>query len=412
VSVHDAPLALLGGVESSVDPRPEFGAALLERLVGELRQPQRRVVPVRALLLAATLLLVLAAVATATYLVGRTATGSPLDVPDGTLTLIHQNSNGVAKIVAVLPGGRSRVVWQCPGHVRFCGDLTSVDWSSDGKRVAFTIDEIGGRSAYVGLHILDLRTGRDLHIPSLPLAHPLAPVQPESVLRRSAKQLFARLGCVPADVAWSPDGRRLAYGCRNDFQPWAPARIYTIGRSGTGRRLLRTGTRTAFAPSWSPDGTRIAFATWRVPSERVQWDTAIPAKPVRSSVYTVRLDGSGRRLVARDAASPDWSPDGTAIAYDSSGGIKLVSPSGDDLTPHDGGIVQGIPAFSPDGSKLAVVTTSVTVVVEANDWTQIRTLAPSSGTLFGLARPAWYPGTALPHVRKTQQAAPHCRTCL
>ena len=412
MSAHDPALALLGGGEGAVDPRAEFGDALLERLLGELQQPRRRVVHGRALLLAAALVLILAAAATATYLVERAATGSPLDVPGGTLTLIRQNANGVAKILAVLPGGRTRVVWRCPGHVRFCGDLTSVDWSPDGKRVAFTIDELGGRSAYLGLHILDVRTGHDLHIPSLPLAHPLAPIQPESVINRLAKQLFARLGCIPADVAWSPGGRRLAYGCRNDFQPWVPARIYTIGSDGTGRRLLHTGTRTAFNPSWSPDGTRIAFATWRLPAERVQWDTAIPAKRMHSSLYTIRLDGSGRRLLARNAATPDWSPDGTAIAYDSRDGIKLVSPSGEDLTPRQGGIGPGVPSWSPDASQLAVTTTSETVVADANNWTEVRTLAPASGTLYGLARPAWYPGNALPHLRGTQQVAPHCSTCL
>lgn len=415
MSAHDPTAALLGGIERPVDPRPEFADGLLDRLLVELERPRRQVLRGQTLLLAAALLLLLAGIATATYLLERSAAVvTPLDAPPGTLTLINPTSNGVAKIVAVLPGGRVRVVWRCPGRVRFCGDLTSVDWSPDGRWVAFTIDEIGGRSAYIGLHILDLRSGHDLHIPSVPgLAHPLAPVQPESVLTPLVKQLHTRLGCIPADVAWSPDGRRLAYGCRNDFTPWAPARIFTIRSNGTDRRLLRTGTRTAFAPSWSPDGTQIVFATWRQPVEAVQWDTTIPAKHVRSSIYVVRLDGSGRRLVARDAATPDWSPDGGTIAYDSPDGVKLVSPFGVDLTPRAGRIASpGVPSWSPDGALIAVATSGGTVLVDTATWSHVVATATTSGTLYGLARPAWYPGRGLPRTGGTKRFHPRCRSCL
>ena len=413
MSVHDPVTPLFGGIERPVDPRPEFADGLLDRLLVELERPGRPVLRARTLLLAAALVLLLASVATATYLLERTDAITPLDAPPGTLTLIDQKANGVARIVAVLPGGRTRVVWRCPGRVRFCGDLTSIDWSPDGRRVAFTIDEIGGRSAYIGLHILDLRTGHELHIPSVPLAHPLSPHQPDAVLQRSAKQLFARVGCLPADVAWSPDDQRLAYGCRNDFKPWSPARIFTIRSDGTDRRLLRTGTTNAFTPSWSPDGTQIVFATWRQPVERVQWDTAIPAKQVRSSIYVVGLDGSGRRLVARDAARPDWSPDGGTIADDSPDGVKLVSPSGVDLTPRAGRIAPGgVPSWSPDGGRLAVATGSGTVLVETATWSHTLATATTPGTLFGLGRPAWYPGQGLPRTGGTKRFHPRCRSCV
>jgi dipeptidyl aminopeptidase/acylaminoacyl peptidase len=404
---------LLSGIERSADPRAEFADGLLDRLLVELERPRHTVLRARTFILAAALLLLLVGVATATYLLERTAAVTPLDAPPGTLTLIDQTSNSVAKIVAVLPGGRSRVVWRCPGRVSFCGDLTSVDWSPDGRRVAFTLTEIGGRSAFVGLHILDLQTGHDLHIPSAPLAHPLSPTQPDSVLAPLVKQLFARLGCLPADVAWSPDGRRLAYGCRDDFKPWAPARIFTIRGDGTDRRLVRTGTRTAFAPSWSPDGKQIVFATWRQPVERVQWDTTIPAKHVRSSIYVVGLYGSGRRLVARDAATPDWSPDGGTIAYDSPDGVRLVSPFGVDLTPRAGRIAPpGVPSWSPDGAHIAVATGGGTVLVDTATWSHTLATATTPGTLFGLGRPAWYPGTAVPRTGQTKRVNPRCRSCL
>jgi dipeptidyl aminopeptidase/acylaminoacyl peptidase len=401
MSAHDPTAMLLGGIDGPVDPRPEFAEALLGRLLVELERPRRRRRGMRTLLIAAALLLLLAAIATATYLVERSAAVSPSDVSRGTLTLIDQGSNGVAKIVAVLPDGRQRVVWRCPARVKFCGDLTSIDWSSGGRRVAFTLDEIGGRSAYVGLHILNVQTGRDLHIPSTnSLAHPLAVVQPLPVIRALGKQMIDRLGClIPADVAWSPDGRRLAYDCRPAGR--SRTRIYTIAGNGTGRRLLPAAIWNAFDPSWSPDGRRIVFATAERPP---------------SSIYTVRLDGSGLKLLARDAAAPDWSPDGGSIAYDSPAGIKLVSPSGVDLTPPAGHVAPpGAPSWSPDGSRIAVATPGGTVLVDTTTWSQSVVTPAIPQALYGYgrpARPAWYPGGSLPHLRGTQQFAPHCGSCL
>ena len=403
MSAHDPTVLLLGSIDGPADPRPEFADALLGRLLAELERPSHRWLATRTLLLAAALLLLLAAIATATYLIERSDAVGPLDMTRGTLTLIDQNSSGVATVVAVLPDGRRRIVWRCPGRVEFCGDLTSIDWSPDGKRVAFTLTEVAARSAYPGLHIVNMQTGRDLHIPNTSsLAHPLATGQPLSVLRALFRQMVDRLGCViPADVAWSPDGRRLAYGC-----PGVPGRlraqIYTISSDGSGRRVLPVGVRNAVDPSWSPDGRRIVFATAEGPP---------------SSIYSVRLDGSELKLLARDAAMPDWSPDGSRIAYDSPAGIRLVSPSGVDLTPPAGPVAPpGAPSWSPDGSRIAVATQDGTVLVDTATWRQSIVTATIPQDLYGYggrpARPAWYPGGRVPQVRGTQQFTPHCRSCL
>jgi TolB protein len=57
------------------------------------------------------------------------------------------------------------------------------------------------------------------------------------------------------------------------------------------------------SPSWSPDGTQIAFASRRADN----WD-----------LYLMRADGSGIRRLTADRAydgEPAWSPDGTRIAF-------------------------------------------------------------------------------------------------
>ena len=72
--------------------------------------------------------------------------------------------------------------------------------------------------------------------------------------------------------------------------------IYLARANGKGvRRVVR-----GLYPTWSPNGKRLAFVQGNVRSDRVIW-----------SLYTIRLDGTDRRLLARtrdDLIAPDWQP--------------------------------------------------------------------------------------------------------
>ncbi len=415
----DPVAALIARSEQPASPRPEFERALRAQLLGELHRSKpagRRWL--RVAIVATVAFVLLAAIATATYLATRPEAEPPAQ--SAQLTVLAAG-NGVASIVAVEPGGNTRTLWRCPGR-HFCGDMTSLAWSPDGTRLAFTLDELGGRSPFVGLHIVTLSSGRDRHIPSLPLASPTRP-QPMSVLGKLARQAIRRLGCpLPTDLAWSPNGRRLAYSCAYGFGIWpAPSSIFVIRGDGSHRQRIRTGVRFAFWPSWSPDGTRIAFATARVPRKKTRRGSTDPYTLVRSSVYTVRLDGTERRLLATEATAPDWSPDGKAIAYQSScGGIRLVSPDGIDLTPGatPGGCatigVSGRPSFSPDGRKIAIASTSVGGLYLMNpDGTELERVTAAGGTgIFDTGRPAWMPDRAATDKLRVPSEASPCRTCL
>ena len=363
--------AVFSDLEYAIAPRTAFAESLREKLLSELTRPslgRRR--SARALAIAIALILILAGVATATYFVIRHDATRP---KAGSLTVVQVPRTQVSKVLEVLPGGRTRVVWRCPTKA-FCGELTSFAWSPDGKRAAFTLDELGGQSLYVGLHILDLATGHDLHLPTVKHAQMFLAIEQHA------------LGCLlPTQVAWSPDSRWLAYACVTRTDQHGQSRIFMIRADGTGPAKLATGVHAPAWPAWAPDGKRLAFAG-------------------ANGIYTIALDGTGRRLVAPHGSAPAWSPDGSTIAYESPTGVRLVTPAGVDVTPQGRFAPEGLPAWSPDGSMLAVGAGNGTYLVNV-DGTHIRRVTPLNGMslAFGSARPAWYPG---------ERAAPRRPTCV
>jgi Tol biopolymer transport system component len=287
-----------------------------------------------------------------------------------TLTVLQSPDNGAASLVQIEPDGRVREVWQCPSN-RFCGDLRSVAWAPDGRKFAFSLTEFGARNVYPGLHIVDTKTGRDVHVTGLghDVSARTATVEQWKKLYSAADRDNARFGClVPGELSWSPDSSKIAYACPVARHRRNGSEIHLVNADGSRPRLLRTGTLDAAWPAWSPDGTRIAFST---AVELAQNTDRTTPKAERSDIYTVGLDGTGRRRIARQGVAPAWSPDGTAIAYRSlCGMIRLVTPAGRDATPGGGsGLCPGFdwpgwPAWSGDGTRLVIGGENDVVLVD------------------------------------------------
>ena len=390
------PLEGLTGLAGPIDPRPEFAQALLDSCLAELA-PLRRARPARRRRLQVALVVVLAAlvvaaVATATYLALR---GSGAVAPTGPeqLTVISPAGGrttgphpDLAQVALVDRKRRLRVVWECPNHT-WCGTLTSIAWSPDGRKLALTLDELGGTSGYIGLHVIDIASGRDtqLGVPGSPADR--ARPQTFSVLRRIDRQIANVLGCwIPHELAWSPDSTRLAYICGNDFlSEGSGSALFVIRPDGTDRLRIRTRTRGAYWPSWAPDGNRIAFASGPRPS---------------AQVYTIRLDGAERTLIARHATAPAWSPDGSTIAYDTPCGVRFATMRGASPPVVElpaclrvGGA--GLPVWSPDGTRLAVATTNGIQLFDSAGAHPRHATDVSGAGLYALARPAWAPDGAV-----------------
>jgi WD40-like Beta Propeller Repeat len=336
--------------------------------------------PLRLAVVLAAIFLLLAGVATAAYFIRQALVGV---------------SQPPARVVALDDSGRLRTVRRCPTGPPTCAPfVASVAFSRDGRRLAFVLDEFNGTSPDEGLHVVDLATGADHQVP---------PASPEAPTPASQLQAFRRLkrsevhlfGCAPpVELAWSPDGSRLAYVC--------DGRIYIIRPDGAERRPLRTGTATAYWPTWSPDGRRIAFSTESAPVVHV----GRPRRWIYSTIYAVGPSGTFKQVVNRTGAAPDWSPDGRTIAYwapacsgprNEHGQTRLVTPAGRDVTPRSkprlcGGIGPhyAIPAWSPNGHRLAVESWNGLYVMNA-DGSHVIAIAGTDGGTFGDGRPAWQP---------------------
>jgi TolB protein len=169
--------------------------------------------------------------------------------------------------------------------------------------------------------------------------------------QRSVRQLTRGKGGY--NPSWSPDGSRVAFDWVSDgpCNSGACSRIFLINADGTRRRPFTSRNLRCEGAAWSPAGDRIAYVQWR-PSR---------ADDNRSSIWIRSVDGSAARRVtfakAAFDSSPVWSPDGTRIIFsrDAQGaaaGNYVVNADGTGLRRLRGNPRTWITSWSSDGQRL------------------------------------------------------------
>ena len=165
--------------------------------------------------------------------------------------------------------------------------------------------------------------------------------------------------------AWSPDGKKITFASFRDLHKPKGiifAEIYVMNADGTNPiNLTQSPERADFSSSWSPDGKQIAFTSAGKFNE---------GGPFQSDIWVMDADGANPiNLTNHDAIdeTPDWSPDGRQIAFSSDRNkdwefethamnweIYVMNPDGTNpinLTNHLAS--DGSPDWSPDGRRIA-----------------------------------------------------------
>lgn len=189
---------------------------------------------------------------------------------------------------------------------------------------------------------------------------------------------------------WSPDGSRLAFA-----SPRAGEHdIYVVDADGTGLRRLTTdpspATHRDYAPAWSPTGARIAFASDRDGT---------------TQLWTMRPDGTDPRQVTAGtttrAYEPSWSPDGTRLVFrrvsNVGGGavteLAIVNADGTGLVELALPGTEAWPSWSPDGTRIAfssnLPATDTRLYTIAPDGTQLTEVAGGAALGHHATQPTW-----------------------
>ena len=164
------------------------------------------------------------------------------------------------------------------------------------------------------------------------------------------------------DGAWghaglSPDGSKIAFASNRDGNQ----EIYVIdavdadadGNGDNPTRLTNNAAADGY-PTWSPDGSKIAFHSWRDGNGKIYVMDAVDAD----------ADGNGdnlTRLTNNPAGGADWSPDGSRILFSSTldgvSGIYIMNADdGSNQTHVPNTFASEGGAWCPDGLRIVLVS--------------------------------------------------------
>ena len=283
--------------------------------------------------------------------------------PDGsTLAFIRFEKVGIADVYIVpMAGGEPRRLsnWNA--------SLYGLSWTPDGREIVYSVDEptasrlwrISANTATParGSPIADIPTAARYPSISRPIAGRPARLAFQTFAQdvdlhlmdldarimndTLESQPFSNSTRMEGSARFSPDGSRIAFASLRSGAP----EVWVAARDGSGLQQVTTlGAAGVLIGGWSPDGTRIAF------------EAAVDGN---TDVYLVGADGGHlRRLTTEPSMDgvPSWSRDGQWIYFASTReGVNpdtwRVSPNGGEAIrlTHNGGFQ---PQESSDGKYL------------------------------------------------------------
>jgi dipeptidyl aminopeptidase/acylaminoacyl peptidase len=188
--------------------------------------------------------------------------------------------------------------------------------------------------------------------------------------------------------SWSPDGSKIAYNENLGT-------IWTVNADGSNKQALigedPNGTEFGTSPQWSPDGTKIAF------SKIIAADPNCPGQ-FKADLYLMNTSGGNLEQLTSDPCSsyePTWSPDGQRIAYTTDRGFDEdiwvidAQPGAQQQQLTDAIGNDSSPSWSPDGTMIAFETLRN---IAAEIWTMNADGTNQQTTGIEGTEPSWGPG--------------------
>ena len=189
---------------------------------------------------------------------------------------------------------------------------------------------------------------------------------------------------------WSPDGQWIVFSTLHAMGKLENAVIYLMRSDGSQRHHIVEHPGGSFGPTWAPDGTRIAYYAykegniyqldvecflrdeecdsepillapgrspdWSPDGKQIVYESEMPL----GAILAIYDDGSGEPVnltkQLKNCFEPQWSPDGSRLVFRCEDGIYVSRADGSDPVKIETGIGSVQPRWSPDGSKIAFVS--------------------------------------------------------
>lgn len=248
-------------------------------------------------------------------------TGSPtIALPADAIVFAHSSTDELdaeTELGSITPDSTARIPVVVPGiDATFVGEPA---WSQDGSRLAIIVGPAEHVHAFAGdgnLYVMDA-DGTDVRrltsglVASSPTWSPdgtqLAFVREQGqelvVLNDdgSAQHVVSMERGYYQSPSWSPDGSWIAFqsSLSTDIESTA---VFVIHPDGTGIRQLTSGSSSEGFPAWSPSAERIAYSAG-------------------DRLWIMDADGSDQHRVTSCSSpcvsdfDPTWSPDGSQLAF-------------------------------------------------------------------------------------------------
>ena len=202
--------------------------------------------------------------------------------------------------------GEDRGIWIIPsegGAVKklrfdYDGSTDVIDWSPEGKKIAFSYSRAKGDKNPISNSRID---HRDIY------TIPLDGGEPTRITRGDKKELgfhFPR---------WSPDGKHIAF-ISSDWAKYQEGKesegicVVDVQEDEEPHVIVENLKSRAIGLSWSPDGNNIIFSTWAKDKWQIH---RVPSKG--GEIQNLNIEG----------LFPDYSPDGKRIVFSRrAGGLK------------------------------------------------------------------------------------------